>query len=159
MTAFRETQRICRVAALLLLFLVYSAAAAAQAVVAKNAWARATAPGQATAAVYLEIVSSRDAALVGAATPLAKAAEIHATRTAGGVMKMRPVARVDLPAGKTVRLAPGGLHIMLVGLKQPLRENDRVPVELTVESTGGSSAIVTIEAEVRPIGAGAHHAH
>lgn len=132
------------------------ATSAAQAVIVKNAWARATAPGQSTAGVYLEIVSNADAALVAAASPIARSAEIHAMRIEGGVMKMRAVPKVELPARKTIKLAPGELHVMLVGIKQPLREKDRVPLELTIEGAGGSKSTVRVEAEVRPITASPH---
>ena len=132
---------------------------AAQAVIVKNAWARATAPGQATAGVYLEIVSNADAALVAAASPLATSAEMHAMRMEGGVMKMRAVSRIELPAQKTVKLAPAGVHVMLVGIKQPLREKEKVPLELTIEGSGGSKSTVRVEAEVRPLTATREHAH
>lgn len=132
---------------------------AAEALIAKGAWARATAPGQTTASVYLELTSTRDAALVSAASPLAKQVEIHATRSEGGVMKMRPVTRVELAAGKSVKFAPGGLHFMLVGIHQPLREKERVPLALTVERSDGTRSTLNVEAEVRPIGAAAHHTH
>jgi copper(I)-binding protein len=65
-------------------------------------------------------------------------------------MKMRAVPKLALPARKSVRLAPGGLHIMLVGIDRPLGDNERVPVELTIEIAGGASSIVRVEAEVRP---------
>lgn len=145
--------------ALIVLCSVSPTTFAAQSVIVKNAWARATAPGQATAGVYLEIVSNADAALVAAASPLAKSAEIHAMRTEGGVMKMRPVPKIELPAQKTVKLAPGVLHVMLVGIKQPLREKEKVPLELTIEGSGGSKSTVRVEAEVRPITATREHAH
>lgn len=141
---------------LILLGSAFSTAFAAQAVVVKSAWARATAPGQTTAGVYLEIMSGSDAALVAAASPLAKSAEIHAMRTEGGVMKMRVVPKVELPARKTVKLAPGELHVMLVGIKEPLRERDRIPLELTIEGAGGTRSTVKVDAEVRPLTASPH---
>ena len=148
---------------LLLLFVAcsfYPATSAAQSVIVKNAWARATAPGQTTASVYLDIASNADAALVSAVSPVAKSAEMHAMRMEGGVMKMRAVQKIELPARKTVKLAPGGLHIMLVGIRQPLRENERIPLELTIEGAGPAKSKVAVEAEVRPIGATSErHSH
>jgi hypothetical protein len=142
--------RCVKLGVLIIMCSVSPTAAAAQGVVVKNAWARATAPGQSTAGIYFEIVSDVDAALVGAASPRARSAGIHATRSEGGVMKMRAVPKLALPARKSVRLAPGGLHIMLVGIDRPLGDNERVPVELTIEIAGGASSIVRVEAEVRP---------
>ena len=124
-------------------------AGAANSIVAKNVWARATAPGMTNAAVYMDVSSATDAALVGVASQAAAGAELHETRLEGGVMKMRPVARVALPARQVVKIAPGGLHIMLVGLKQPLRTGERVPLVLTVEGPTGRQQVTT-EALVRP---------
>ncbi|MNC93198.1 hypothetical protein D3C83_97740 [compost metagenome] len=74
-------------------------------------------------------------------------------------MKMRAVQKIELPAGKAVKLAPAGLHIMLVGIKQPLRANERIPLELTIEAAGRVTSI-KVEAEVRPLTAtGEPHAH
>ena len=85
----------------------------------KNAWARAT-PGKAeNGAAYLTIVSPVADRLTAISTPEAKAAELHNMTTEGGVMKMRPLSAIDLPAGQQVTLKPGGTHIMLVGLKEP----------------------------------------
>lgn len=132
---------------------------AADTVSARDAWVRATAPGQKTAAAYLELTSKDGAALVAVESPSAAKAELHNTSLEGGVMKMRPVRRVQLPARKTVKLAPGGLHVMLVGIKKPLKEGDKVPLSLTVESAGGVTSIVAIEAEVRGLGDGSGHQH
>lgn len=133
---------------------------AAQGVIVKDAWARATAPGQTSAGLYMEIVSTTDAVLVGAASPRAKSAEVHATHAEGGVMKMRAVPRLTLPAQKTIKLAPGGLHVMLLDIKQPLREKETVPLELTIEGASGTKSTVKVEVEVRPLtAAAAPHLH
>jgi periplasmic copper chaperone A len=131
--------------------LLFSANAIAQDIAVRNVWARATAPGQNTASIYLEIVSNADAALVGVTSPLAKSAQMHTMRTEGGVMKMRAVQRIELPARKSVMLAPGGLHIMLEGIGRPLREKDKIPIELVIEGAGGGKSAVKTEADVRPI--------
>lgn len=139
---------------------ISSVASAAQGVIVKDAWVRATAPGQNTAGVYLDIASNADAALVGAVSPVANSAEMHAMRMEGGVMKMRRVQKIELPAHKTVKLAPGGLHIMLVEIKQPLREKERIPLELTIEGAGRVKSNVKVEAEVRPLTATSEpHSH
>ena len=75
-------------------------------------------------------------------------------------MRMRPVARIELPAGKTVTLAPGGLHIMLIDVKQPLKTGDKVPLTLTVQRADFSSrSVFTVQAEVRPAAADKAHRH
>ena len=139
---------------------VAAGAARAQPVTVKDAWVRAPAPGQKVAVAYLEIVSRTPLALTGVASSTAARAELHSTSMEGGVMRMRPVARIELPAGKAVKLAPGGLHIMLVDLRQPLKPGDKVPLTLTVERAGAASrSIVTIEAEVRGASSGTDHPH
>ena len=75
-------------------------------------------------------------------------------------MRMRPVARIELPAGKPVKLAPGGLHIMLIDVKQPLKTGDQVPLTLTVQRADFSSrSVFTVQAEVRPAAAEIAHRH
>ncbi len=66
--------------------------------------------------------------------------------------------KIELPAKKTVKLAPGGLHVMLIGVKQPLKPGDKVPLVLTIEAADGARSTVKAEAEVRAVGgAQAHH--
>ena len=75
---------------------------------------------------------------------------------------MRAVPRIELPAGQPVKLAPGGLHIMMFDLKQTLKAGERVPLTLSVQPTGaasGAATTVTIEAEVRPTAPSAAHHH
>lgn len=75
-------------------------------------------------------------------------------------MRMRALEKIELPAKKTVKLAPGGSHIMLVDIARPLRENERIPLELIVERPGGSRSSLKLEVEVRAAGAASHpHAH
>ena len=88
----------------------------------KAPWARAT-PGHAeNGAAYLTIVSPTAGRLTAVSSPVAKKAELHTMSTEGGVMRMRPLAAIDIPAGQTVTLSPGGMHIMLLGLTQPLHQ-------------------------------------
>ena len=137
--------------ATLVVALFITGAPAADSVKISGVWARATAPGQTTAVVYMEVKSAATAALVAAGTPLAGRAEFHSMTMEGGVMRMRALPRVDLPAGKTVKLAPGGAHLMLIDLKSPLRPGDKVPLVLSVQSPGNSLITLKINAEVRPI--------
>jgi copper(I)-binding protein len=69
----------------------------------------------------------------------------------GGVMKMRAVARLDLPAGKPVKLQPGGYHVMLMDLKQPLKKGDLVPLTLKFEGKDKSVETIEVKAEVRDL--------
>lgn len=129
--------------------LFITGAAGADSVKVANAWARATARGQTTTVVYLELTSDTNAALVAAGTPLAQRVELHSMSTEGAIMRMRPLPRIELPAGKTVKLAPSGVHLMLIDLKQPLKAGDKLPLVLSVQSSGTSLTTLKIEAEVR----------
>ena len=111
----------------------------------KDPWARATPGSAANGAAYLTIVSPTSDRLTGASSPIAKKAELHTMSMEGGVMKMRPLAAIDILAGQTVTLSPGGMHIMLVGLAQPLREGQTFPLTLLFEQAGPRQVTVAIE--------------
>lgn len=111
----------------------------------ENAWARAT-PGKAeNGAAYLTIVSPVADRLTGLSTPVAKQAELHNMTMEGGVMKMRPLTDVDLPANQPVTLKPGGTHIMLMGLTRPLKPGETFPLTLSFDKSGQREITVTIE--------------
>ncbi|HKQ26504.1 MAG TPA: copper chaperone PCu(A)C [Burkholderiales bacterium] len=112
-------------------------------------WARATVPGQKVGGVYMEIVSPRDARLTGVASPVARAAEVHLMTMDGGIMKMRVVEALDLPAGRPVKLAPGGYHVMLFDLKKPLIAGEKVPLTLVIEEAGQRTQKKAVSALVR----------
>ena len=120
----------------------------AQSVKVDNAWARATVPGQTTGSVYLDLTSATDAVLVAAGTPVAVRAELHSMTMDGGVMRMRGLPRVELPAGKTVKFTPGTMHVMLVDLKRPLKVGEKVPLTLSVQSAGTSPTTLKLEVPV-----------
>jgi copper(I)-binding protein len=147
--------------ALLAAVLISTSACGADSVKVANAWVRAPAPGQKTASAYMDLTSDGNAALVAAGSIAAARAELHSTSTEGGIMRMRPLARVDLPAGQTVTLAPGGTHLMLVDLKQALKPGDKVPIVLSVQPAGPTAGktltTVTLEAEVRAATATPHN--
>ncbi len=132
---------------------ILAAPASAQ-VVVKDAWVRGTVPGQRATGAFMQIQSAGDASLVAVATPAAKAAEIHTMIHEGGMMKMRPVDSLALPAGKTVELKPGGYHVMLLDLTGPLKDGDSVPVVLTFADSSGRRTTQQVEATVRPLTAG-----
>ncbi len=109
------------------------------------AWARATPAGAKTGVVYLTLANHGADAdrLVGASTPVAEKAQFHTEFEEKGVMKMRPLAAIEVkPHEKTV-LKPNGMHLMLIGLKQPLKEGENFP--LTLEFTHAGTMVVPIK--------------
>ncbi|EXI77649.1 MAG: hypothetical protein AW12_03103 [Candidatus Accumulibacter sp. BA-94] len=139
--------------AMAILLGVSATAALAADVEVKDAWVRGTVTGQKATGAFLEITSKSGATLVGAASPVAGVSEIHEMKMDGGIMKMRAVERLQLPAGKPVQLAPGGYHVMLLNLKQPLKRGDSVALTLQVETPGKKVEAVQIKAEVRDLAA------
>lgn len=121
-------------------------------------WARPAPSGATTGAGYLTITNTGASAdrLTGGSTPAAARLEIHEMSMAGGVMRMRPVSGgLDIPAGATVALKPGGYHVMLIGLKRPLNVGDRIPATLTFQRAG----TVKVEFQVQGAPAGGGHDH
>jgi len=133
--------------------LALASSAGAQ-VTVDQAWVRATAPGQPVAGAYLKIESAQAAALVAVRTPVTARAEIHEMKMEGGIMKMRPVTRIELPAGKTVELRPGGYHLMLMNIAKPLRPGETVPITLVIEGADKKRQEIEVKAEVRDLTAG-----
>lgn len=122
-------------------------------------WVRATVAQQRATGAFMRITVTQDARLVSAQSPVAGKVEIHEMLVDKDVMKMRPVAAVELPAGKTVELKPGGHHIMLLDLKRPLSPDESVPLSLVVEGKNGKRETIELAAPVRPLhamGAGEH---
>jgi periplasmic copper chaperone A len=122
---------------------------AADGLVVADAYARAVPPGQPNSAVFMTLTNTldNDHALVGASSTAAEVVELHTHRMDDGMMRMRRVDRIDLPGGAQVELKPGGLHVMLIGLKRPLVAGDEVAVTLVLDD--GSSRQIT--APVRAI--------
>ena len=92
----------------------------AEGVDVQGAWARATVLGQKATGAFMKLTAKDGAKLVGAASPVAGVTEVHEMKMEGDVMRMRAIPGLDLPAGKTVELKPGGYHVMLMDLKAPL---------------------------------------
>jgi len=111
----------------------------------KAPWARAT-PGHAeNGAAYLTIVSPTADRLTAVSSPIAQKVELHTMSMEGGVMRMRPLTALDIPAGQAIALRPGGMHIMLVGLTEPLREGGSFPLTLSFEHAGPRQVTVAIQ--------------
>ena len=127
-----------------------SSAAMAQ-VTAKDPWVRATVTQQKATGMFVQLTSTSDARLIGAGSPAAGVVEIHEMVMDGSVMKMRAVNGLDLPAGKMVELKPGGYHIMLMDLKQPVKEGDIVEVTLMVEGKDKKREILNLKAPAKPL--------
>jgi copper(I)-binding protein len=143
------------IAALLIAAAISASASAAPGdIQIADAKARPTPPGAATAAVYLTIVNrgAADDTLTGVATPVAETAAAHRTGNANGVMTMEAAPDLPVKAGGSVAFTPGGLHIMLTGLKQPLTKGETFPITLTFAVAGPVTATVT----VGPVGKPAH---
>jgi copper(I)-binding protein len=130
--------------------LLLIAAADAPVIQVDHPWARASAGAATTGAAYLTIVDTGPAdQLTGASTPAAATAEIHESMSDMGMMKMRPVVGLALEPGKPVTLKPGGYHVMLTGLKAPLKAGDTFPLTLKFQHAPPMTVTVTVE----PIGA------
>lgn len=135
----------------MLLALSCAGLAQAQSVTIKDAWIRGMVQGQTATGAFMEITAKSAVRLVGVATPVTKHAEVHNMTMENGVMKMFPVDGVDVPAGKTVRLASGGYHVMLMNLPKALNAGDRVPLQLTFELADRKRETVELSVEVRDV--------
>lgn len=121
----------------------------------KDAYARASIGQQRSSAAYMTIETSAGPdRLVAAASPVAGKVELHTHLHEGGVMKMRQVEAIEVAPGKPAKLETGGLHIMMMELKQPLKAGETIPLTLTFEKAGK----VEVQVPVRPLREG-HHQH
>jgi copper(I)-binding protein len=121
-------------------------------------WARATPPTAPAGGGYLTITNKGAAAdrLVSVKSPAAGAVQVHEMKMEGNVMRMREVeGGLAIAPGATVALAPGGLHLMMMGLKMPLKQGEKVPVTLVFEKAGS----IDIELDVMAMGAAPAHEH
>jgi copper(I)-binding protein len=135
----------------------------AENVLVSDASARATAPGQDSAAVQFSIISKKEARLMAIVSPVAGAVEIHSMTHDNGVMKMRAIEFLPLPAGKMVKLGTSGNHVMLLNLKDPLTAGNKVPLTITVEFADKRKEKINVSAEVKALTARRneheHHTH
>jgi hypothetical protein len=117
-------------------------------VTVSDPWVRGTVAGQMATGAFMKLQSAKDARLVEATSPVAGVVEIHEMTLQNDVMRMRAVPALDLPAGRTVELKPGGFHVMLMDLKRQMKAGEVVPLTLVVES-GGKRETVEVKAAVR----------
>lgn len=129
------------------------AAAAHAQVTIQDAWVRATVPQQKATGAFMQLNAAKDTKLVAASSPVTQVVEVHEMVIQDDVMKMREIPAIELPAGKTVELKPGGWHVMLMDLKQQLKEGDSVPLTLVFEGKDGQRDTQEVTAKVRALNA------
>jgi periplasmic copper chaperone A len=129
----------------------------AQTVKIEGAWVRTAVQGQQGTGGFMKLTADQDMQLVGVSSPVAGVGEVHEMTMEGDVMKMRALPTgLTLPAGKTVELKAGGLHLMLMDLKQALPKDSVVPMTLLLKDKAGKDVKVEIKVPVAvraPIGA------
>jgi len=134
---------------LLLACLTPLASLADQQITVSHSWARATMPGQEVGAAYMQLQSSTDATLTEVSSPAADSIEIHKMAMKDGVMEMRMMESLPLPAGKVVKLEPGGFHLMLFDLKRPLKAGESLSLSLKFKEKSGKSYTQQIQVPIK----------
>ena len=112
----------------------------------KHPWARATVSGATVTGVFMTFKGKSADQLIAASTDVADKVEIHEMKMVDGMMKMRVLDKLDIPANQEVKLAPGGLHIMIFGLKKQLKDGDKFPMTLTFAKAGKVDVVVYVQA-------------
>jgi len=139
-----------------------------QTVTVEEPWVRGTVAQQKATGAFMRLKADQPVRLVAAASPVAGVVEIHEMAMDNNVMKMRQIPGLDLPAGKTVELKPGGYHVMLMDLKQPVSAGQTVPLTLVFETADKRRIEQQVQASVRALGASSsmppssqsgHHGH
>ncbi len=130
-------------------------AAHAQQVTVQDAWVRATVPQQKATGAFMRLKADKDVRLVSVSTPAAPIAEVHEMKMVDNVMKMRAVEGLDLPAGKSVDLQPGGYHVMLMDLPAQVKAGDVVPLTLVFQGKDGQRETVQVKAPARSMASAA----
>lgn len=122
-----------------------------------DAWSRATPPGAKVAAGYLTIRNQGAAPdrLVGASSPAAARVETHVMEMQGQIMRMREAKGYDVPAKGSFELKPGGPHLMLVDIKRPLKEGEKISIVLRFQNAGE----IKVDFDVKALGAASAHGH
>lgn len=113
-----------------------------------DAWARATPPRPPVGGAYMTVTNggTEPDHLIGATSDIAKNVELHSHIKDGEVMRMTALSSIEVPAGQSVRFAPGGLHVMLIGLKAPLKQGASFPLVLDFAKAGKVSVSVDVKA-------------
>ena len=138
-------------------FAATTAATVSAQVTVSDPWIRGTVPQQTATGAFMLLTAQESSRLIGASSPAARSVEIHEMKMEENhVMRMRQIPELALPAGKVVELKPGGYHIMMMGLKQQMKEGDTVPITLEVETAGKQRKAVEVQVPVRSLTAPAH---
>ncbi len=117
-------------------------------------WIRGTVAQQKATGAFMVLKADRDSRLVAAKSPVAGVVEIHEMAMEKDVMKMRALPNgLELPAGKTVELKPGGYHVMLMDLKQQMKDGETIPMTLVIEGKDKKQTLLEVKAPVRPLAA------
>ena len=114
----------------------------------EGAWARASVQGQTGTGAFMRLTAQDGARLVRAESPAAGVTEVHEMKMEGDVMKMRAIPALELPAGKTVELKPGGYHVMLLDLKAPLAKDTALPLTLVFQDAKGAESKLNLSVPV-----------
>ena len=141
--------------AALVAFSLVGVSAQAESVQIRDGWVRSTVPGQKGSGAFMKITAKESVQLTGVSSPVAGLAEVHEMKMEGDVMKMRAVPVLELPAGSTVELKPGGYHLMLMDLKQSLTVGSTVPVTLMFRDGKGAERRVEVKLPVAAVAPGA----
>lgn len=120
----------------------------------EDAWVRGTVATQKATGAFMRLTPSANARLVEAKSPVAGVVEIHEMTLEKDIMKMRQIPGLDLAADRTMELKPGGYHVMLMDLKQPLKGGEQVPITLVFEDNAKKRFTQDIKASVTVLGGG-----
>jgi periplasmic copper chaperone A len=142
-------------------FAAFAGDAKAGALTINHPWARPNAGSAANGAAYLTIINGGADVdrLVEVASPAAAMVQLHTHLLEDGIMKMRHITGIDIEPGAPIKLEPGGLHIMLIGLKAPLKEGDSFPLDLIFKRAGKVTVLVSVEVADFGMGDMHHHQH
>lgn len=136
---------------MILALMVAPALSAFAQVTVKDPWVRATVAQQKATGAFMQLIAKQDARLIEAHSPVAGRVEIHEMTMADNVMKMRAISGLELPAGKTVEIEPGGYHIMLLNLNQQIKAGALVPMTLVIETKGKKRELIELKVPVHPL--------
>ncbi|MEZ5645733.1 MAG: copper chaperone PCu(A)C [Burkholderiaceae bacterium] len=134
------------------LLAITSVAWAQTVVKVEDAWVRGTVASQKATGAFMRLTALSDVRLVAAESDVAAVVEVHEMAMENNVMKMRQIPGLDLPAGRTVELKPGGYHVMLIDLKQPLKAGESVPITLVFEDAAKQRFTQQVTAPVNALG-------
>ena len=121
-----------------------------------DVWAKTTVPGGSVSSAYMHIKSGKPLRLLKADSAAAGTVEIHDMKMKDGVMEMKAVDAIDIPANKMVELKPGGFHVMLFKVIKPINKGDTVPLKLTFESADKKTFTVDVVAKGQEKDSGSH---